>query len=61
MLADTSTATATTPSAITMRRGPQRCSEIGRRSGYYPSASGREDALVMAMELVDTQRPLPPI
>lgn len=27
--------------------------EIGRRPRYYPAAQGREDALVMAMELVD--------
>ncbi len=27
--------------------------EIGRRPRYYPAESGREDALVMAMELVD--------
>ena len=27
--------------------------EIGRRPRYYPTANGREDALVMAMELVD--------
>ena len=27
--------------------------EIGRRPRYYPAAAGREDALVMAMELVD--------
>jgi len=27
--------------------------EIGRRPRYYPIANGREDALVMAMELVD--------
>ncbi len=27
--------------------------EIGRRPRYYPAGSGREDALVMAMELVD--------
>lgn len=27
--------------------------EIGRRPRYYPAAVGREDALVMAMELVD--------
>ena len=26
--------------------------EIGRRPRYYPAASGREDALVMAMELL---------
>jgi len=29
--------------------------EIGRRPGYYPAAKGREDALVMAMELVASQ------
>ncbi|KRG69400.1 alanine acetyltransferase [Stenotrophomonas terrae] len=27
--------------------------EIGRRPRYYPTSNGREDALVMAMELVD--------
>lgn len=27
--------------------------EIGRRSGYYPAAEGREDAIVMGMELLD--------
>lgn len=27
--------------------------EIGRRPRYYPSADGREDAIVMAIELVD--------
>lgn len=27
--------------------------EIGRRPRYYPAAQGREDALVMAMELLD--------
>ncbi len=27
--------------------------EIGRRPRYYPAGNGREDALVMAMELVD--------
>jgi len=26
--------------------------EIGRRPGYYPAQAGREDALVMAMELL---------
>ena len=26
--------------------------EIGIRNGYYPAQSGREDALVMALELV---------
>lgn len=29
--------------------------EIGRRPGYYPDKRGREDALVMAIELLDTQ------
>ena len=28
--------------------------EIGRRPGYYPAAKGREDALVMALELLDS-------
>jgi len=27
--------------------------EVGRRRGYYPSADGREDALVMACTLLD--------
>ena len=27
--------------------------EIGRRPRYYPAAGGREDAIVMAMELLD--------
>lgn len=27
--------------------------EVGRRRGYYPSAEGREDALVMACTLID--------
>jgi ribosomal-protein-alanine N-acetyltransferase len=26
--------------------------EIGRRPGYYPARRGREDAIVMAMELL---------
>lgn len=36
--------------------------EIGRRPRYYPAADGREDALVMAMELVsdDIER-MPPL
>ncbi len=29
--------------------------EIGRRPRYYPSHGGREDALVMAMELLDDE------
>jgi len=36
--------------------------EIGRRPRYYPAAAGREDALVMAMELVDEDiARMPPI
>ena len=27
-------------------------SEVGRRPNYYPTASGREDAIVMALELI---------
>lgn len=30
--------------------------EIGRRPNYYPSRRGREDALVMAIELLEPQR-----
>src|SRR5690606_38019626 len=29
--------------------------EIARRPKYYPTASGREDALVMALELLESQ------
>ena len=29
--------------------------EIGRRPRYYPAAQGREDAIVMAIELLDQQ------
>ena len=36
--------------------------EIGRRPRYYPSHDGREDALVMAMELVDGEiERMPPL
>ena len=36
--------------------------EIGRRPRYYPSHDGREDALVMAMELVaDDIETMPPL
>lgn len=36
--------------------------EIGRRPRYYPAAVGREDALVMAMELVDDDiQTMPPL
>ncbi|MDV3469656.1 ribosomal protein S18-alanine N-acetyltransferase [Stenotrophomonas sp. C3(2023)] len=36
--------------------------EIGRRPRYYPAADGREDALVMAMELVDDDiQVMPPL
>ncbi|MCC7634053.1 ribosomal protein S18-alanine N-acetyltransferase [Stenotrophomonas rhizophila] len=36
--------------------------EIGRRPRYYPAREGREDALVMAMELVDGDiQTMPPL
>ncbi|MBH1433639.1 ribosomal protein S18-alanine N-acetyltransferase [Stenotrophomonas maltophilia] len=36
--------------------------EIGRRPRYYPAAQGREDALVMAIELVDGDlQAMPPL
>jgi len=36
--------------------------EIGRRPRYYPAENGREDALVMAMELVDADvATMPPL
>ena len=36
--------------------------EIGRRPRYYPAAQGREDALVMAIELVaDDVQVMPPL
>lgn len=36
--------------------------EIGRRPRYYPAAQGREDALVMAIELVDGElETMPPL
>ena len=36
--------------------------EIGRRPRYYPAADGREDALVMAMELIDDDlQVMPPL
>lgn len=36
--------------------------EIGRRPRYYPARDGREDALVMAMELVDDDiQVMPPL
>ena len=36
--------------------------EIGRRPRYYPAAQGREDAIVMAMELLagDVEK-MPPL
>lgn len=37
-------------------------SEIGRRPRYYPAAQGREDAVVMAIELVDGDlQAMPPL
>lgn len=36
--------------------------EIGRRPRYYPAAQGREDAVVMAIELVDGDlQAMPPL
>ncbi|MCY1457753.1 Ribosomal-protein-alanine acetyltransferase [compost metagenome] len=36
--------------------------EIGRRPRYYPARDGREDALVMAIELVDDDiQTMPPL
>jgi len=36
--------------------------EIGRRPRYYPARDGREDALVMAIELVDDDiQVMPPL
>jgi ribosomal-protein-alanine N-acetyltransferase len=34
--------------------------EIGRRPNYYPAARGREDAIVMAMELLPPEPSWPP-
>ncbi|HMB57974.1 MAG TPA: ribosomal protein S18-alanine N-acetyltransferase [Arenimonas sp.] len=34
--------------------------EIGRRPNYYPASKGREDALVMAMELLAPESQWPP-
>jgi len=34
--------------------------EIGRRPNYYPAAKGREDAIVMAIELVAPDQAWPP-
>ena len=31
--------------------GPAGFAEIGRRRAYYPAAGGREDAIVMRLEL----------
>jgi ribosomal-protein-alanine N-acetyltransferase len=49
------------PAAIALYHS-EGFNEIGRRPRYYPSVEGREDALVMAMELVgeDTER-MPPL
>ena len=36
--------------------------EIGRRPRYYPAENGREDALVMALELLDDDlQRMPPL
>lgn len=40
------------PSAIALYHD-EGFNEIGRRPRYYPAADGREDAIVMALELLD--------
>jgi ribosomal-protein-alanine N-acetyltransferase len=40
------------PAAIALYHS-EGFNEIGRRPRYYPTTQGREDALVMALELVD--------
>ncbi len=40
------------PAAIALYEA-EGFNEIGRRPRYYPAASGREDAIVMALELAD--------
>jgi ribosomal-protein-alanine N-acetyltransferase len=42
----------TNPYAITLYES-EGFNEIGRRPNYYPAAKGREDGLVMAIELMD--------
>lgn len=39
------------PAAIALYHG-EGFNEIGRRPRYYPAASGREDAIVMALEML---------
>lgn len=41
------------PAAIALYRS-EGFAEIGRRPRYYPAQDGREDALVMALELADS-------
>jgi len=40
------------PAAIALYEA-EGFNEIGRRPRYYPAASGREDAIVMALELAE--------
>jgi ribosomal-protein-alanine N-acetyltransferase len=35
--------------------------EIGRRRGYYPARKNREDAIVMALELLPPEDSPPPV
>jgi ribosomal-protein-alanine N-acetyltransferase len=43
------------PNAIELYRS-EGFNEIGRRANYYPAQRGREDAIVMGLELLPTQR-----
>lgn len=43
------------PNAITLYHS-EGFNEIGRRNNYYPARHGREDAIVMGLELLPPQR-----
>jgi ribosomal-protein-alanine N-acetyltransferase len=47
------------PRAIELYR-QEGFNEIGQRPNYYPAEKGREDAIVMAMELLPPDRDWPP-
>ena len=47
------------PRAIQLYRD-EGFNEIGQRPNYYPAEKGREDAIVMAMELLPPDRDWPP-
>jgi len=47
------------PRAIQLYR-EEGFNEIGQRPNYYPAEKGREDAIVMAMELLPPDRDWPP-